>query len=122
MRKKCALFSIGIFNVYDGEWDPHATKEQHAVHIFQHYEEWLYNLQRPHDIARLLHEEDIEVAVDKITNRNLSPEMKVNLLLSDIKIAIGADHSAFLVFAQICMHTGNEDIGNEILRVCSKFL
>ena len=44
------------------------------------------------------------------------------LLLSDIQIAICDDYNALLIFAQICKHTGNEDIGNDILRNCSKFL
>ena len=92
--------------------------------IFKHYKERLRNLQQPHDIARLLHEEKIEVAIEKITNRDLSLEMAdiTTLLLSDIQIAIHVDHGALLIFAQICMHTGNKDIGNDILRDCSKFL
>ena len=92
------------------------------MHIFKHYEKRLQNLRNPHDIARLLHEDKIEVAVKKITDRDLSLNTKVTLLLSDIQIAIRKDHKLLLKFAAICKCTGNEKIGSDILRDCSKFL
>ena len=94
------------------------------MHIFKHYKERLRNLQQPRDIARLLYEEKIKVAVEQVTNRDLSLEMAdiTTLLLSDIQIAIYVDHIVLLIFARICMHTGNKDIGNDILRDYSKFL
>ena len=92
------------------------------MRIFRHYEERLQNLQKPHDIARLLHEEKIEVAFEKITDRDLSLNAKITLLLSDIQYAIREDHKLLLKFADICKLTGNEEIGSDILRDCSKFL
>ena len=110
-----------IIGSRNGECDPDATLEKHAVRIFRHYEERLQNLQKPHDIARLLHEEKIEVAVEKITDRDFSLNTKITLLLSDIQYAIRKDHKVLIRFAEICMLTGNEDIGNDILKDCSKF-
>ena len=92
------------------------------MHIFKHYEERLQNLQKPHDIARLLHEEEIEVAFEKITGRDLTLRARITLLLSDIQIAIRKDHKLLLKFADICKLTGNEEIGSDILRDYSKFL
>ena len=92
------------------------------MHIFKKYEERLQKLQKPHDIARQLHEEKIEVAVERITNRDFSLNAKISQLLNDIQYAISKDHKVLIKFAEICMLTGNEDIGNEILRDCSKFL
>ena len=92
------------------------------MHIFKHYEKRLQNLQKPQDIARLLYEEEIEVAVEKITDRDFSLNAKIALLLSDIQYAICKDHKLLLKFADICMLTGNEKIGSDILRDCSKFL
>ena len=92
------------------------------MHIFKKYEKRLQNLQKPHDIARLLHEDKIEVAVEKITDRDLSLNAKITLLLSDIQFAIRKDHKLLLKFADICKLTGNEEIGSDILRDCSKFL
>ena len=37
-------------------------------------------------------------------------------------MAIRDDHEVLIKFARVCMLTGNEDIGNDILRDCSKFL
>lgn len=93
------------------------------MRIFRHYKERLHNLRKPHDIARLLNEEKIEVAVEQVTNRKLSLEMNeiTTLLLTRIQIAIFDDHKILLTFAEICMNTGNEDIGNDILRDFSKF-
>ena len=122
-NKQNIFIIIGSRNTYyDGECDPDATLEEHAVRIFRHYEERLQNLQKPHDIARLLHKEEIEVAVEKITDREFSLNAKITLLLSDIQYAIRKDHKVLIRFAEICMLTGNEDIGNDILRDCSKFL
>ena len=90
--------------------------------IFKKYEERLRNLRNPHDIARLLREEEIEVAFEKITGRDLSVNAKITLLLCDIQIAIHHDHKVLLIFARICMHTGNEEIGSDIIRDCCKFL
>ena len=107
---------------YDSECDPDATLEEHAEYIFKHYEERLQYLQKPHDIARLLHEEEIKVAVEKITDIKFSLNAKITLLLSDIQMAIRDDHEVLIRFAEICRLTGNKDIGNDILRDCSKFL
>lgn len=94
------------------------------MHIFKHYKRRLHNLQKPCDIARLLHEEKIEVSIEQVIDRRLSLDMDeiITLLLTRIQIAIRDDHKILLTFAQICMHTGNEDIGNDILKDCSKFL
>ena len=94
------------------------------MHIFKHYKRQLRNLRNPHDIARLLYEEKIGLSFEKITSKEPSLEMDdiVHTLLTDMQIAIFHDHKVLLIFAQICMLTGNEDIGNDILQSCSKFL
>ena len=92
------------------------------MRIFRHYEERLQNLRNPHEIARHLHEDKIEVAVERITGRDFSLNAKISQLLNDIQFAIRKDHKLLLKFAAICKHTGNEKIGSDILRDCSKFL
>ena len=94
------------------------------MRIFKHYKRRLHDIQRPHDIARLLHEEKIEVSFEKITSKKTPLEMDdiIHTLLTDMQIAIFHDHKVLLIFARICKHTGNEDIGNDILENCGKFL
>ena len=72
----------------------------------------------------MLHEEKIvgEVNNERISGKKLALERKLHLLLSDIEIAIHSNHNAILIFAKVCMHTNNENLGNSILRDCCKLL
>lgn len=84
-------------------------------------------LSKFHEVAILLHQEKIvgEDTIEKITGekaKKLSFKMKLQLVLSDIVLAIGDDYNVILIFAKICTHTGNENLGDSILRDCSKLL
>ena len=107
---------------YDSTCDPDATNEEHAVNIFKLRGEQLKYLNELEDIARLLNEEEIlnDDDLNKITRKQMAYEIRLHVLLAEIELSISRDHSILLIFARICMHTRNEDLGNDILKDCSK--
>ena len=107
---------------YDSTCDPDATNEEHAVNIFKLREEQLKYLNELEDIARLLNEEEIlnDDNLDKVTRKQMAYETRLHVFLAEIELSISRDHSILLIFARICMHTRNEDLGNDILKDCSK--
>ncbi|XP_019857226.1 PREDICTED: uncharacterized protein LOC109585544 [Amphimedon queenslandica] len=107
---------------YDSTCYPGLTNEKHATKIFKLHDEQLKFLNRPLDIAILLYEEKKIIEkkeLDLIRKKELSCERRLEMLLGYIGAAISEDHNLLLMFARICVNTGNQVLGHNIIKNCN---